>query len=218
MDVGAVALKKPVRLDGQENIKVARRSTPQAGLALGGKPDTGAVLDPLGDVDGQLLFLVDPALAGAGAAWVLDHLAATCAGGTRALDGEEPRLGAHPAVAAAGAASCQCGAAGRASALAGRARHRRRHADISLFALECLFEGDFHVETQIGTLAGGPRAPLGPMITEIAEHFIEDICKSRSETAAESTWTTTSPPCPGGGVFESGVAETVVGGPFLVVF
>ena len=56
-DVGAVALEELVRLDRQEDVEVAGRAAAQAGLALAGQADAGAVLDARRDVDRQRALL-----------------------------------------------------------------------------------------------------------------------------------------------------------------
>ena len=43
--IGAVALEELVRLDREEDVEVAGRPAPHAGLALAGEPDARPVLD-----------------------------------------------------------------------------------------------------------------------------------------------------------------------------
>ena len=49
MQVGAVALEEFVGRQRQENIEIARRSAADAGLALAGEANAGAVLDALAE-------------------------------------------------------------------------------------------------------------------------------------------------------------------------
>src|SRR3546814_18551593 len=65
----------------------------------------------------------------AGAAGLVDHLAAAVTGGTGALDGEEALLGAHAAATVAGLAADRLGTAlgaAAAAGLAGRRADRKR--------------------------------------------------------------------------------------------
>ena len=65
IEIGAVALEDRVRLDGEENIEVARRAAAHSGLALAGETNAGAVLDAGGNVDRQRALPGHPAGAGA---------------------------------------------------------------------------------------------------------------------------------------------------------
>src|SRR5690606_23838209 len=87
IEVGAVALEEFVRLDRQEDVEVAGRSAAQAGFALVGEPDAGAVLDAGGNVHRERTFLDDAALAGTFRAGILDRLAPALAARAGALDG-----------------------------------------------------------------------------------------------------------------------------------
>ena len=61
MQVGALALKKRMRADRQENIEIAGRTAAHAGLALTGEPDAGAILDAGRNVHRQSPLARDPA-------------------------------------------------------------------------------------------------------------------------------------------------------------
>src|ERR1044072_666365 len=89
--------------------------------APAGAASPRAVLRPGGDVDRQRALAHHPAGAAAGAARVVDDLAAPLAGGAGALDGEEALAGAHLAGAAASGAGRGLGAGFGAAAGAGLA-------------------------------------------------------------------------------------------------
>src|SRR3546814_16750393 len=107
----------------------------------------------------------------AGAAGLVDHLAAAVTGGTGALDGEEALLGAHAAATVAGLAADRLGTALGAAAAAGLAGRRAGHADLRGLAAEGVFQADFHVVAPIGAAR---RRAAAAAAHEIAEHPVED--------------------------------------------
>src|SRR5688500_18360019 len=100
----ALALEDRVPGHVDEDVEVVGRATADAGLALAGETDAGALVDAGRDVDGQRLALVDAALAAAARAGIGDHLAAAAAARAGLLDDEEALAGADLAAAAAGGA------------------------------------------------------------------------------------------------------------------
>src|SRR5215469_8762594 len=104
VDVIAVAVKQPVRLDRQEDVEIACTAAAHAGLAFTGKPDARAILDTGRNRYRQRALAVDPALAAALPARILDDTAGAVARRTGAFDGEKALLRAHAALAMAGRA------------------------------------------------------------------------------------------------------------------
>src|SRR5580658_1513190 len=205
MDVGAVALEEAMRLDGEEDIEIARAAAAQAGLALAGETDARAVFDARGNGDREGLLLALPALAAAGAARILDDAAGAVAGGAGALDGEEALLRAHAAGAMAGGTAHRARPRGGAAAVAGLAGRLGRHAHGRLRALEGFLEGDLEVVAEI--VAAGVRPLAAPAAHELAEHLVEDVGKARGEAeiAGARAGLAGTP-----ALLESGVAEAVV--------
>src|SRR6185312_5570324 len=209
MDVGAVALEDAVRLDREEDVKVARRAAAHAGLALAGQADARAVLDAGRNVDGQRLLLAHAALAAAVPARILDDAAGAVAGGAGALDGEEALLRPDAAGAVAGRAVDRLRARRRTAPAAGVARRQRRHAHIRLLALEGLLERDFEIVAQV--VAAGVGALPAPAAHELAEHLVEDVGKAAGEAEIARARTAAA------AILERGVAEAVIGGALLLV-
>ena len=209
VEVGAVALEELVRLDRQEDVEIAGRAAAQAGLALVGEADAGAVLDAGRDVDRQRLLLGDAALAGAFRAWILDGLAAAMALRAGALDREEALRGAHLAVAAAHRAGDRLGAGLGAGAGAFVAGDRSRHADLRGLAGIGLLQRDLHVVAQIGAaLAPAGRAALAAA-HHVAENVLEDVGEAAGREAGRAV--------AHAAVLEGGMAEPVIGGALLRV-
>jgi len=63
VQVGAIALEELVAGQRQENVEIAWWTAADAGLALAGKPDAGAVFHALGNIDRQVALARDPARA-----------------------------------------------------------------------------------------------------------------------------------------------------------
>src|SRR3954453_15352266 len=111
-----------MRAERQEYVEVARRPTAQAGLALAGDADAGAILDAGRNIDRQSAFARGAAGAGTGRARIFDDLAAALAAGARELEREESLGMAETARAAAMRADFRLGAglgAGAGAILAG---------------------------------------------------------------------------------------------------
>src|SRR5580704_5758903 len=182
MDVGTLALKQLVAPHRQEHVEIARRPAARARFALAGKADARAVLDAGWDVDLQRLVAPHPALAGAAAARLVDHLARAVAGMAGALDGEETLLGAQPAAAVAGRALLRLGTGLGAAAVADLAGHRAWHAHRGFGAGIGLFQGDLEIEAQI--LAAHVGASAAAALAAGAEHLLEDVAEHRTEIEA----------------------------------
>src|SRR5204863_8783288 len=111
----------------QKNIKVARRTTADAGLALAGLTNVRAVLDARREIDRKRALARHLPRARAGRAWILDHLAAALTNRTGALEREEAALGvADTALTVAVLAGLRLGAGLGTAAGAGLAGHRSR--------------------------------------------------------------------------------------------
>ena len=205
---GALTLEDRVARDVQEDVEVARRRAAHPGLALPAQPHAGAFVHPRWDVDGERLGLVDPSLAPAAGAGIGDHLARAVAAGAGALDDEEALLRAHLAHAAAGAAGARGRARPRAGAAADVATHRDIDGDLGRFAVERVFQADFHVIAQIGAALRRWAAATAAPAHEFAEDILEDIAE-RAEIAR--------PRRAAMAVLERGMAEAIVGGPLLRV-
>src|SRR5665647_3412545 len=182
VQVGAVALIELMRLQRQENIKVARRSAAHAGLALAGEPDAGAVLDTGRDVDRQHALARNASGALAGVAGVVDDLAAALARGAGALEREEALRMADLAGAAAGGAGLRLAAGLGAGARADFAGDRRRNANLGVLALEGFLEGDFHIVAQVrAALAAGTAAAATAAAATHPEQVFENVREGRRE-------------------------------------
>src|SRR5262249_35276606 len=78
-DVGAIALEELVRLDRQEDVKIARRAAAHSGLAFAGEANARAILHAGRNVHGKRALLHDAPRAAARRARVIDDLAASLA-------------------------------------------------------------------------------------------------------------------------------------------
>ena len=221
--IGAVALEKFMGADGEENIKIAGGAAAQTRLALIGKPDAGAVFHALRNIDREIAFLGDAALAAAAAAGIGNNLAAALAGGAGALHREEAGLRTHRACALAGGAGFGAGAGLGAGAFAGFAGDRSGHADLRCLAGIGLGQGNFHVVAEIGAArrtAAATSALAGALAAatahEIAEQVLENIRHGGIEFGAEAG---AAGPMPAArAIFKGLVAEAVIGGFFLRIF
>ena len=96
MQIGAIALEELMVRQREENIKVTRRPAADAGFALAGQPDTGAVLDPLRNVDRQRAVALYAPRAGAGRARIFNGLAAALTARAGSLQRKKPLRLPHP--------------------------------------------------------------------------------------------------------------------------
>src|SRR5438128_10560626 len=118
MHVGTFALEQLVAPHRQEDVEIARRTTPRPSLTLAGEANTCAVLDARRNIDLQGLVATHSPLTGAAAARLVDYLAGAVAGMAGALDGEEALLGAQPTAAMTGGTLLRFGARFRTAAVA----------------------------------------------------------------------------------------------------
>src|SRR5579883_903972 len=209
VDVGALALEQLVPAHRQEDVEIAGRAAARAGFTLAGKTDARAILDARGNADLECLVASHAALARAGAAGLVDHLARAMAGVAGAFDGEEALLGTQPAAAVAGRALVRQGARLGARAMAGLAGDRARHAHRRFGAAVGLLERDLEVEAQVlAARVGAPARAARPAAA--TEHLVEYVAEYRSEVealrAAEATG-----PARAHAALESGRAVAVIG-------
>ena len=126
--------------NGEENIKVTRWSAALASFAFIGKPDARTVFYTLRNIDREVAFLGDTALAMAGVAGVGDNLAAALACGAGAFHRKETRLRTHRTRTLAGTAGFgRCAGLGTGT-FAGVTGNRSWHADLRGLAGESFGE------------------------------------------------------------------------------
>src|ERR1700733_348938 len=186
IEVGAIALEERVRLYGEENIGIARRTAAHPRLALAGQADAGAVLDAGGNVDRQRTLPRHAARAGAFVARVFNRLPAAVTGGAGALDGEEALLRPHTPMSAAGLAGRGPRTGARAGAGAGFASDRSRHANSRRLAVKRLFKRDLEVIAQVGAALSARGLTAASPAHHIAEQIIEDIGHRRRKAVAHA--------------------------------
>ena len=200
-----------MRLDRQENIKIARRAAPHTRLTLTGQTDARSVLNTGRYVDGQRPLFRHAALTATLAAGIGDCLTATMTGRAGALDRKEALRGAHTTGTGAGRAGLGLGAGLGAGTGAGFTGHGSRNTDLRGFALVGFLQRDFHVVAQVGAAF----TPAGRAArTSTAHHLAEDILEDVGEPAAGKTGTGTTAAAHAA-LLEGGVAETVIGGALL---
>ncbi len=216
-DVRTLALEDRVRAQRDVDIEVAGGRAAQAGLALAGQADAGAVLDAGRDGDVERALALHAPRPLADLAGVLDDAPGPAAGGAGALDQEEALLRADLSRALAARAGLRAGGGGTLGpgALARLAGDRGGDADIGLRTGEGFLEADLDLGAQVGPAAGGAAARAAAPAAEAAEHFLEDVLEGAAEgvaaAAAEAAGTA------GAALFEGGVAEAVIGGALLGV-
>src|SRR5690606_28798879 len=130
-------------------VQVPRRTTVLAGLPFARQTDAVAIVHAGRHLDGEGLVLLHASMPMAGRARIGDDRAGAAAARAGLLDGEKALLHAHLADAAAGLAGRGGRSLARPGAVADRAGHHGRHADLDGSPLHRLFEAELQVVTQI---------------------------------------------------------------------
>src|SRR6056297_2929020 len=99
MQFRTVALEYFVRLNLDEDIEIARRSTAHSGFALSGQTDTRPRLDPGRHIDRERAFLLHTACTTTDVTGILDDLTQARTGRAGSFDCKEALRGAHLAKA-----------------------------------------------------------------------------------------------------------------------
>ena len=150
-----------------------------------------------------------PARAAAGAARVVDDLAAPLTCGTRALDGEEALARPHLAVSGAGGTGARPRSRVCPRAAARRAGDAGRDDDLRRLAGEGLGQRDVHVVAQVGAALAARALASAAAAHELAEQIVEDVGHRRGEVGPEAV---AAP-----GPVERRVAHVIVGRALLRV-
>src|SRR5258708_1884320 len=206
MQIGAIALKELVRSQRQENVKIARRPTADAGLAFARKPDPGSIFHALRNIDRQRPLACRATGTRACGTRILDHLAAALAARAGSLQREKSLGLPHPASPATHRTGLGLGAGLGAGAGTRLASNRDRDLDLGGLAEEGLFEGDFHIVAQVGAALAATATPALP---GHAEQVLEDIGERGGKARAEARSTAT--------LLECGMTETVIGGALVAI-
>ena len=135
----------------------------------------------------------------AGLARVADRGAFAATARAGLLHREKALLHAHLAVSRTGTAGFRRRSRARAAAGAFGTLFQRRYANLDRGAVDGVFEAELEVVLQVGALANARAAA--------AENIAEDIAEGVAETAAAES--------AAGRLVDTGMAELVVGGPFV---
>src|SRR5450631_3081565 len=137
-EIGALALKKWMRLRRDENVEVAGWPPFRSRLALAAKTDPGSILDTWRNIDGKAALPGDAPGTAARLARIVDYFAAAVAMRTGAFNSKKALLRAHPPVSAAGRTMLWLGAGFGAGTRARVADDQGRQTDRCRFAVERL--------------------------------------------------------------------------------
>jgi hypothetical protein len=186
--VHAFALENIVRLDMQDNVEIARRTTPRTALALAGGTESRAILDAGGNLDLDLRGLLHAPVAMTGMAWLFDGLARAATTGTSLSNVEKAARNRYLAMAAAGRAGRDLAARLGPGTVTSVAGLEFRDFDLLLHATRCFLESDLHVVAQISSAtASAPlRAVLAPDIAKDALENSTAAAPSGAEDLAEN--------------------------------
>src|ERR1700732_5376594 len=204
--IGAVALKKRMRLRRHEDVKITRRTALGPCLAFAAETDPRPVLDARRNIDRKAAFAGDPARTAAGLAWIVDDFAAPTAMRTGPFDREEALLRTHPPLPAAGGTKPRFRASLGTGSRASLAGDRGWQANRCRFAVKGLFERNFQVVAEIRPARGALASAAAPPAHHIAEKVVENIRHRRRETIASGSDTA---------MFEGGMTVAIVSRPFL---
>src|SRR6185437_4296880 len=147
----AFAFKKRVRLDMQDDIKIARLSTDSTGITLSLVADSRSIFHAGRNAHLHGALLHHPALAFALAARIGNHTPRAAASRTGTGDGEESLLIPHLAATAATAARARPLSLCRAAALALFAILIVPDLDVGLFAGCGFFKSEIKVSPRVGS-------------------------------------------------------------------
>src|SRR6202022_3498170 len=172
--IGAIALKKRMRLRRHEDVKIARRPAFGPCPPLAAETDPRPVLDARRNIDGKAAFAGDAARAAAGLAWIVNDFAAPMAMRTGAFDREEALRPARPPLPAAGVTKFRFRASLGTGSRASLAGDRGWQANRCHFAVKRLFERNFQVVAEIRPARGALASAAAPPAHHIAEKIVEN--------------------------------------------
>src|SRR5690242_4126055 len=196
VQVVAIALENLVLAHAHFNIEIARSRAGWPGLALAGKADAIAGIYAGGNAHRQRAFVLQPALAVAGLAGILDHPTGAAAMRTGLLDRKNAVLHSHAAHAAASRASDGL-AIGGTRAVAMMAIDQRGNLDLLLDAGDRFFQ----IEVQHVAKVCTPRA---------ACTAAEDVGKDVPEDVTDIAESGAGAAPAAHAVLEGGMAQAVV--------
>src|SRR6516225_8850793 len=208
MNMGAVALKDPMRGHADEDEEIAGGGAADPDFAFSGKPHPDAVLDAGRDVDRQCLLAPCAALPAARLARVVDDPPGTLTAGAGLLERKETLLHAQASPTVTSRAGYRLGTGLRAATLALLASDQRRDAYRGLLAAVGLLQRDLEIVAQVA--AAARPALAAPAAHELAEHLVENV----GEAAGCETETARAMPS---ALFEGGMTKAVIGGALLIV-
>ncbi|MCG3146785.1 MAG: hypothetical protein PCFJNLEI_00219 [Verrucomicrobiae bacterium] len=211
--------------DTDDNVEITVRAATDAGFAVTGTAEAGAVVNAGRDFDFDFAALLGAAFAAAFFAGVADHLAGAIAARTGRGDGEKPTRVGDLAAPVAGGTGFGLAAGSAAAPVAFFAGVENVKGDFFFDAFGGFLEFDFEVVPEIVAAAGG-----GAFAATTAESLFEDVLKDAAtattedgfkdvarvvEAAAAAATATGSRAAAAGR--KRGVTEAVVGGAFLRV-
>ena len=204
--IGALALKKGMRLRRNENVKIAGRTALGARLAFAAEPDSRSVLNTGRNIDGETALPCDTARTATGWTWVVDDLAASMAMRTSPFDRKKSLLRAHTSMAAAGRAVSWFRAWFGARTGTCLTNSQSGQSDGCGLSVKCLFESNFHIVAEVRSTRGSPASAAAPASHHIAEEIVENIGHGSSEPVASGPKTA---------MLESGMTIAVISRPLL---
>src|SRR5439155_4550048 len=177
----ALALKKLMRLDVQDDVKISRRPAANAPFAVARRAQPRAGVHARWNFNRGFGSALAPSGAVARAARFFDHSSRAFAPWTRLRNAENPARADHLPAPAAGRTRFRGRARLRARTPAGLAQVELRDRDFFFAAQHRFLERNLQIITKIGAT---PRS--GRILPFAAEQFIEDAAGAGAEDFAEN--------------------------------
>ena len=181
MQVVAVTFEDFVLLDADLDVQIAGWPAIRAGLAIAGRADAHALVDPGRNLDFECLGLLDAALAAAGGARLGNDLASAAAGRAGLLDAEEALTHRDRTRTIAAAAHLGAGPWLGTAALAGFAALVGWNADLRVLASGSFFQRDLHLVGQITAAEHLLATTAAALATAATEDVPEDVAEGLGE-------------------------------------
>src|SRR5438477_861452 len=216
IEVVFIALKHRVFLEVKHDVKIARRSTADAGFAISRRTQARAVADTRWDFQFDPAGIFDPPFAAAFVTWLFNNLSGSPAARTGLRHLEKTARTDHLPASAAGWTIDRAGAGLGAAAVALIAGVQLANFDFFLGAKCGFLQRDLHIVTQIGTPLPLFRATGAAATT--TKKTLENSAATAAEDLTENIERIVEPTTePGGALRKSGVSISIIRGTLIDV-